>query len=105
MLKLRSATYDVGSHTVTLTLAKPIKLKKPVQPRIGGTAVSGLSDAFGRLIDGDHDGRAGGDATAVLTRRAVTLSRAAAIPAAGLVNAVLGQGGLGGLLPPSRKHR
>ena len=51
MLKVRSATYDAGSHSVTLSLAKPLKITKAVQLRIGGPSPSGLKDAFGRPIN------------------------------------------------------
>ena len=105
ILKLRSATYDPATHSVTVTLAKPLKLKKPVQLRIAGLAPSGLSDAYGRLIDGDRDGQPGGDAVAVLNRQGISLGRIATAPAAGLVDTLLEQGTLNGLLPrPSRRY-
>jgi hypothetical protein len=47
---------------------KAFSLSKPVQVRISGLAPSGLTDALGRLIDGNHDGQPGGDAVAILSR-------------------------------------
>ena len=78
LIKVRSAVYDATSHSVTLALVKPFVLKKPIQLRINGLAPSGLDDPFGRLIDGDHDGRPGGNAVALLGKRSkVTFSRLA----------------------------
>jgi plastocyanin len=73
VIKLKSAVYDGTRDAVTLTPRKPFALTKPVQVRINGLPPSGLQDTSGRLIDGNHDGQPGGNATAVLTRRGVTL--------------------------------
>ncbi len=68
VIMLRSAAFDSTSDNVTLTLEKPFKLSKPVQLQVNGTSPSGLEDGFGRLLDGNHDGEPGGDASAVLSR-------------------------------------
>jgi hypothetical protein len=41
---------------------------------IYGTGAPALHDSVGRLIDGNHDGTAGGNATAILGRKGVTPS-------------------------------
>jgi hypothetical protein len=74
IIKLRSAAYSPSNKTVTLTLAKPLKISKTVQLRINGTSPSALSDVFGRLIDGNRDGQPGGNAIALLDRRGITIS-------------------------------
>ena len=67
-IKIKAAAYDATSDTVTLTPAAPFSLGKPVQLRVNGSADGGLDDAAGRPIDGDRDGRPGGDFVAVLDK-------------------------------------
>ena len=74
ILKLRSARYDAATATMTLTLLKSFRLAKTVQFRINGSVPAGLVDATGRLIDGDHDGRPGGNAIALLRKTGVTIA-------------------------------
>ena len=74
LIKLKSAVYNAASNTVTLTPKKAFALTKPVQLRVNGQSPSGLQDSSGRLIDGDHDGTAGGNAVALLRRGGVTVS-------------------------------
>ncbi len=76
-IKLKSALYTSAGNTVTLTPRKPFIPTKPVQLLIHGSGSSGLDDTFGRLIDGNDDGRAGGDAIAILRRRSVRLDQVA----------------------------
>jgi hypothetical protein len=59
---------------VMLMPATPFSLKKPVQLVVYGTGPSGLQDTYGRLIDGNHDGSAGGNAVAVLKRGGATIA-------------------------------
>ena len=80
MLKLRSAVYNTANNTVALTLKKPFVLSKPVELIVNGQPPAGLEDSSGRLIDGNHDGQAGGNAVAVLSRTGATISaRTAAV--------------------------
>ena len=74
ILKLRSARYDAATATITLTLLRSFRLVKTVQFRINGSVPAGLVDASGRLIDGDHDGRPGGNAIALLRKTGVTIA-------------------------------
>jgi hypothetical protein len=76
-IPLGSASYSGADDTVTLIPKKPFKLAKPVQLFVDGLPPSGLQDSLGRLIDGDHDGRPGGNAVAVLTRSGVSLAAVA----------------------------
>ena len=73
IIKLKSASYNAASKTVTLIPKKPFALTKPVQLLIDGVPPSGLQDNSGRYIDGDHNGTAGGNAVAVITRSSVTI--------------------------------
>ena len=98
-ISLRSASYTAASDTVTLTLAKPVKLTKPVQLQVNGTAPSGLTDSAGRLIDGDHNGTPGGNAVALLrgggaTIAAVTASSGGSAPLGAIVDVLVEHGGL-----------
>jgi hypothetical protein len=99
VLRLKSATYTAPTRTVVLIPKKPFILTKPVQLLINGLAPGGLEDSVGRLIDGNHDGQAGGSATAILSRGGVKLSavlRSRMSPSgavnAQLVDAVLASG-------------
>jgi hypothetical protein len=76
-IPLGSASYSSANDTVTLIPKKPFKITKPFQLLIDGLPPSGLQDSLGRLIDGDHDGRPGGNAVAILTRNEVSLATVA----------------------------
>jgi hypothetical protein len=78
IIKLKSAVYNAGTDTVALFPRKPFALTKPVQVVVDGVPPAGLQDSLGRLIDGDHNGRAGGNAVAILSRGGV--SRTALAP-------------------------
>jgi hypothetical protein len=71
---LRSAVLNSVAHTVTLTPKKPFALTKPIQLTVNGQSPSGLQDSQGLLIDGNHDGVAGGNGIAVLSKKGTTLS-------------------------------
>jgi hypothetical protein len=86
-LALARATYDPTAHTVTLTPARKLVLKPPVQLRI---TASSLPDTLGRPLDGNHDGQPGGDSTATLSAAGVTAARVSVSPAA--VDALLRAG-------------
>jgi hypothetical protein len=73
VIAIRSAVYDSVHHTVTLTPVTAFALKSPVQLTVNGTGTSGLQDTFRRLIDGNHDGKPGGNAVAILSQSGVVL--------------------------------
>jgi cyclophilin family peptidyl-prolyl cis-trans isomerase len=73
VIKLKSAAYDSTDNTVTLVPRKPFALTKPVQLQVNGLPPSGLQDSTGRFIDGDHNGTAGGNAVAILSRGGVAI--------------------------------
>ena len=77
ILKLRSAAYNSVTDTVTLTPLRPFRLVKPVQVRVNGQSPAGLIDRLGRLIDGNHDGQPGGNATVLLRSGGVSIQRSA----------------------------
>jgi len=90
----------------------PDSLTKPVQLQVNGLAPSGLQDSFGRLIDGDHNGTAGGNAIAILSKTgatvdAVELVRTQSRPAttSAVVDALLERGELAGLRNALRARR
>jgi hypothetical protein len=73
-IALRSAVLNSAGTEVTLTPRKPFALSKPVQLTVSGQSPGGLQDSQRQLIDGNHDGAAGGDGVAVLRRKGATLS-------------------------------
>jgi hypothetical protein len=104
IINLRSAVYTRSTNTVALTPKKPFALSKPVQLQVNGLAPSGLQDSYGRLIDGDHNGTAGGNAIAILSKKgatvnAVALARTHSQPATtgAVVDVLLARGELAGL--------
>ena len=66
--------------------------KKPTQFTAIGTGVSGLEHSSGRLIDGNHDGQAGGNAVAIFTKKGKAAGvQSLAVPA-GAVDVLFEQG-------------
>jgi hypothetical protein len=72
-IALRSAVINSANNEVILTPKKPFPLAKPVQLTVNGQSPTGLQDSDGRLIDGNHDGVAGGNGVAVLRARGATV--------------------------------
>jgi uncharacterized repeat protein (TIGR01451 family) len=58
-IRIRSATYDPSSRTVTLAPAHPLYLFGHYQLVVNGTSPTGVSDVFGNLLDGAGTGRPG----------------------------------------------
>jgi hypothetical protein len=67
---LRLAAYDAAARTVTLWPTRAASLSQPLRLIIAETA--GLADEAGNRLDGNRDGRPGGDYTASITRRGAT---------------------------------
>jgi hypothetical protein len=65
VIRLSSAVYDETTHRVTLLVNGKLALTPPRQLRVTS---SGLLDATGRLLDGNHDGQPGGDYVALLSK-------------------------------------
>jgi plastocyanin len=74
ILRLKSAVLTPATNVVVLTPRKAFALTRTVQLRVSGLAPAGLLDSLGRLIDGDHNGTAGGNAVALLERKTVILN-------------------------------
>ncbi len=77
VVKLKSAVLSAAGDEVTLSLKRPLALTKAVQLQVNGSLPGGLEDADGRVIDGNRDGQAGGNATAVIRRGGVSDSASA----------------------------
>lgn len=71
--RLLTASYDGQARTVTLAPAKVTK-GTVMQLVVNGTSPSGVSDMTGRLIDGNRDTKAGGDAWIVVNKKGVVVS-------------------------------
>jgi hypothetical protein len=69
LIKIKSAA--LSGNSVALKLKSPLKVKKAVELIVDGVAPAGLQDSIGRLIDGNHDGVAGGNAVAVIKKPGV----------------------------------
>jgi hypothetical protein len=62
-ITLASATYDDATHSVTLTPAQPLEIAKTFRRlRIQGERGNAVRTADGTAIDGNQDGKPGGDA-------------------------------------------
>jgi uncharacterized repeat protein (TIGR01451 family) len=60
--KIGTAVYDSQTDTVTLTLASPMAVKDGVRVlEVMGTGVNAVLDTNGKIIDGDSNGKAGGN--------------------------------------------
>ncbi len=68
-VKLGSAAYNATTHTVTLIPKQAFSKNQLQQLRVKSAF---LTDAFGRPIDGNHDGQPGGDYVANLSKGKVT---------------------------------
>jgi hypothetical protein len=69
---LKSASYNASTHAVTITPKAALPTTQSLQFRAIG---SSLKAASGRLIDGDHNGQAGGDAVSTIVKGKVHASR------------------------------
>jgi hypothetical protein len=112
IINLRSAGYSQSTNTVVLTPKKPFALTKPVQLQINGLAPSGLQDSSGRLIDGDHNGTAGGNAIAILGKKGATVdavelvrTHSQSTTTTAVIDALLERGELAGLRHGFRVRR
>jgi hypothetical protein len=76
---LQSAIYDPLARTVTLNLVIPVALGTPLRLTVSGSP-RGLTDSAGIRLDGNFDGRPGGDFVTILggqtTARRAALSTA-----------------------------
>ena len=89
-IKLRTASYNATTDTVTLIPRKAFALTKKVQLEVDGVPPSGLQDSLGRLIDGDRSGQPGSNAIAILARGGVSLPAAtSASPPSGVTPIVV----------------
>ena len=65
---IRSASYNAGTHQVTLSLARPLAPGTFYRIWINGSSGAGLTDTSGTLFDGDNDDTAGGNFYALFAR-------------------------------------
>jgi hypothetical protein len=60
------AAYDSFRRAVVLTLSEPVALGTKLRLIISGRGRGGLTDTANRLLDGDNNGRPGGDANVIV---------------------------------------
>ena len=77
-VKLSSAVYNASNDTVILTPKRKLTIKKSAELVINGLPPSGIEDTFGRLIDGNGNGKAGSNAVSILTKKVATVSAVSA---------------------------
>ncbi len=70
---LRKPVYSAGGYVVTLRPGRPFTLARPVQLLIRGNPPHALRDSRGVPIDGNHDGKPGGNAIVVLSSSGATI--------------------------------
>ena len=70
-VRLSSATYNATTHVLLLYPSGSLNLALPEQLQI--TAAS-LTDAYGRALDGNHDGQPGGNLIATFSKKGVTIN-------------------------------
>ncbi len=69
LIGLRAVSYDAATHTATLSpISRQLLLRARYQVVLKGTS-GGLTDSAGKLLDGDRDGKAGGDLIRVIDQR------------------------------------
>jgi cyclophilin family peptidyl-prolyl cis-trans isomerase len=64
-IKLTRAVYEAALDTVVLVPRNRFALTRRAELKVDGVPPSGLRDREGRLIDGDRDGKAGGNAIVI----------------------------------------
>jgi hypothetical protein len=67
-IPIASASYDPSTRSVKLLPSRRLELSRRFRLTIRASSPTGVADATGRLLDGDGDGRAGGDFTVRLGR-------------------------------------
>lgn len=75
---LASAMYDPASFTVTLRPVNRLNLHLRYKLTVDGADPGGVTDEGGRLLDGDGDGRAGGDFVTFIRRENLAASSSGA---------------------------
>jgi uncharacterized repeat protein (TIGR01451 family) len=67
-VRIRSATYDPTAHAVTLLPSRLLSLNQVFRLLVNGTSSGSLTDLAGNALDGNADGRPGGDFTGRIDR-------------------------------------
>jgi hypothetical protein len=65
MIPIKSAVCDPGRHAITLTTAQRLSWTEPYEIWVNGSSPTGVTDLAGNLLDGNSDGKPGGDYVAV----------------------------------------
>jgi uncharacterized repeat protein (TIGR01451 family) len=68
VIRIRSATYNAVARAVTLRPTRLLNLHHTFHVVVNGTSARRLADLAGNALDGDGDGRPGGDFTGRITR-------------------------------------
>jgi uncharacterized repeat protein (TIGR01451 family) len=63
VIPIVSALYDASTHSITLSPVHRLNVHNWYRYRlsVSGAVATGLTDTSGKLMDGDHDGKPGGD--------------------------------------------
>ena len=68
MIPIDSASYDPASRSVKLFPSRRLELFRRFRLTIRASSTTGVADTSGMLLDGNSDGRAGGDFTGFIRR-------------------------------------
>ena len=93
-IRLRSAVYDAAAHAVTLVPIRRLDRNRRYQLKVNGTSATAVVDLAGNHLDGDQDGRPGGDYVRSL-RASVWHPRGFLAAPIGPVTSDVGRGGAG----------
>ena len=66
VIRINSAKYDPNTRTVTLSPSRHLNWYRRYRITVKGTRAAGLTDMAGNLLDGNRDGRPGGDYVAII---------------------------------------
>jgi uncharacterized repeat protein (TIGR01451 family) len=70
--KIKAATFDNKTNTLTLRTKTALNLANPLQLLIKSGS---LTDNLGRAVDGSRDGQPGGDVMAIVSKKGVVIQR------------------------------
>jgi cyclophilin family peptidyl-prolyl cis-trans isomerase len=73
VITFRKLVYNSANDSVTLTPTRPLALSRTARLVIIGIRPHGLKDGTGQLLDGNHDGKPGGNAIAYLSASGIVV--------------------------------
>ena len=75
VVRVLGLVYQPASRTVALKMGRRINIHHPYRLTVRGTGSAGVTDPAGRPLDGEGNGRSGGDATTIVTWKDIVLRK------------------------------